>query len=91
MSNYFLSIDQGTTSTRAILYDDRINQVDFVQKELEQHYPSIGFVEHDASEIWDSVLFCVGELMKRNSLSHKKIISIGITNQKRNCSCMGQD
>ena len=82
MSNYFLSIDQGTTSTRAILYDDRINQVDFVQKELEQHYPSIGFVEHDASEIWDSVLFCVGELMKRNSLSHKKIISIGITNQR---------
>ena len=82
MSNYFLSIDQGTTSTRAILYDDRINQVDFVQKELEQHYPSIGFVEHDACEIWDSVLFCVGELMKRNSLSHKKIISIGITNQR---------
>ena len=82
MNNYFLSIDQGTTSSRAILYDDHINQVDFVQKELEQHYPSIGLVEHDANEIWDSVLYCVEELMKRNSLSDKDIISIGITNQR---------
>lgn len=82
MNKYFLSIDQGTTSSRAILYDDKINQIDFIQKELCQYFPSPGYVEHDAKEIWDSVIYCIKELLSKNNLSHKDIISIGITNQR---------
>jgi|TARA_B100001094_G_scaffold333269_2_gene410041 glycerol kinase len=82
MNKYFLSIDQGTTSSRAVLYDDRINQIDFIQKELSQYFPSPGYVEHDAKEIWDSVIYCIKELLLKNNLSHKDIISIGITNQR---------
>ena len=82
MNKYFLSIDQGTTSSRAILYDERINQIDFIQKELSQFFPSPGYVEHDAKEIWDSVVYCIKELLLKNNLSHKDIISIGITNQR---------
>ena len=82
MNKYFLSIDQGTTSSRAVLYDDKINQIDFIQKELSQYFPSPGYVEHDAKEIWDSVIYCIKELLLKNNLSHKDIISIGITNQR---------
>ena len=63
MNKYFLSIDQGTTSSRAILYDDKINQIDFIQKEVSQYFPSPGYVEHDAKEIWDSVIYCIKELL----------------------------
>ena len=77
-----LAIDQGTTSTRAILYDNKINKVDFTQVELTQYYPEEGWVEHDLEEIWLSVVSCVTNLIKNNSLKPEEVVSIGITNQR---------
>ena len=56
MSKYYISIDQGTTSSRAVLYDSSFNQITQEQQEFKQHYPAEGFVEHDTEEIWTSVL-----------------------------------
>lgn len=82
MRNFFIAIDQGTTSTRAILYDHQIKKIDTSQIELTQHYPKDGWVEHDLQEIWHSVLSCVKKLIDKNSLKPEEIISIGITNQR---------
>ena len=56
MSKYYISIDQGTTSSRAVLYDSSFNQITQEQREFKQHYPAEGLVEHDPEEIWTSVL-----------------------------------
>ena len=82
MKGFFITIDQGTTSTRAILYDDKINKVDFTQVELTQYFPEEGWVEHDLEEIWLSVVSCVSNLIKNNSLKPEEVVSIGITNQR---------
>ena len=82
MKGFFITIDQGTTSTRAILYDNKINKVDFTQIELTQYYPEEGWVEHDLEEIWLSVVSCVSNLIKNNSLKPEEVVSIGITNQR---------
>jgi len=82
MRNFFITIDQGTTSSRAILYDHQIKKIDTSQIELTQHYPKDGWVEHDLQEIWHSVLSCVKNLIDKNSLKPEEIISIGITNQR---------
>ena len=82
MKGFFITIDQGTTSTRAILYDNKINKVDFTQVELTQYYPEEGWVEHDLEEIWFSVVSCVSNLIKNNSLKPEEVVSIGITNQR---------
>ena len=82
MRNFFITIDQGTTSSRAILYDHQIKKIDTSQIELTQHYPKDGWVEHDLQEIWHSVLSCVKSLIDKNSLKPEEIISIGITNQR---------
>ena len=82
MKGFFITIDQGTTSTRAILYDNKINKVDFTQVELTQYYPEEGWVEHDLEEIWLSVVSCVTNLIKNNSLKPEEVVSIGITNQR---------
>ena len=82
MKGLFITIDQGTTSTRAILYDNKINKVDFTQVELTQYYPEEGWVEHDLDEIWLSVVSCVSNLIKNNSLKPEEVVSIGITNQR---------
>ena len=82
MRNFFITIDQGTTSSRAILYDHQIKKIDTSQIELTQHYPKDGWVEHDLQEIWHSVLSCVKNLIDKNSLKSEEIISIGITNQR---------
>ena len=82
MRNFFITIDQGTTSSRAILYDHQIKKIDTSQIELTQHYPKDGWVEHDLQEIWHSVLSCVMKLIDKNSLKPEEIISIGITNQR---------
>ena len=82
MKGFFITIDQGTTSTRAILYDNKINKVDFTQVELTQYYPEEGWVEHDLDEIWLSVVSCVSNLIKNNSLKPEEVVSIGITNQR---------
>lgn len=68
MSRYLLAIDQGTTSSRAIVFDDKGAQVAVAQQEFHQYFPKDGWVEHDAMEIWDSTL-----AVCRSALSNGKI------------------
>ena len=77
---YILAIDQGTTSSRAIAFDQAGNIVQTAQKEFTQHFPQPGWVEHDANEIWTSVGSVVGEVLAK--LTAKKIAAVGITNQR---------
>ncbi len=74
-----LAIDQGTTSTRAILFDERHRPVAEARRELTQHYPRSGWVEHDPKEIWQDVKACVEEVL---SQSAAPVQAIGITNQR---------
>lgn len=82
MEKYILSIDQGTTSSRAILFnkDGEIKGVS--QREFKQHFPHSGWVEHDANEIWTSVLSVMAEVMNENDIQSEQIEGIGITNQR---------
>ena len=82
MGKYLLAIDQGTSSTRSVLYDDKGRFIDSSQLEFKQYFPQEGWVEHNPEEIWKSVLSTLGSLVKRNSLVSKDIASIGITNQR---------
>ncbi|MEC8314453.1 MAG: glycerol kinase GlpK [Pseudomonadota bacterium] len=82
MGKYLLAIDQGTSSTRSVLYDDKGRFIDSSQLEFKQYFPQEGWVEHNPEEIWESVLSTLGSLVKRNSLFSKDIASIGITNQR---------
>ena len=82
MRNYFLAIDQGTTSTRTVLYDSNFTALDQNQIEITQYYPRPGYVEHDAQEIWDKTFSTVFSLLDKNGLEASQIISIGITNQR---------
>ncbi len=82
MKKYILSIDQGTTSTRAIIFDRHSNIIAMAQKEFTQYFPHIGWVEHDANEIWLSVLSVLSEVMIKANISIDEIDSIGITNQR---------
>lgn len=79
---YILSIDQGTTSSRAILFNKGGEIVATAQKEFEQHFPKPGWVEHDANEIWTSVLACIAELLNNTNIAANQIAGIGITNQR---------
>ena len=82
MGKYLLAIDQGTSSTRSVLYDDKGRFIDSSQLEFKQYFPKEGWVEHNPEEIWESVLSTLTSLVKRNSLVSKDIASIGITNQR---------
>ena len=82
MGKYLIAIDQGTSSTRSVLYDDKGRFIDSSQLEFKQYFPQEGWVEHNPEEIWESVLSTLGSLVKRNSLFSKDIASIGITNQR---------
>lgn len=79
---YVLAIDQGTTSTRAVLFDKEGRQCAVAQKEFTQYYPKPGWVEHSADEIWDTVLFAVSEVLIIAKAGLKDIVGIGITNQR---------
>ena len=79
---FVLAIDQGTTSTRAILFDKNMRPAFISQQELTQYYPQSGWVEHDAEEIWASVMVTVHDVMKKASCKPENIASIGITNQR---------
>ena len=78
--NYFASIDQGTTSSRFIVFDESGNIVAKHQKEFTQYLPNNVSVEHDPEEIWESVESCINEVLKR--LNKDEIKSLGITNQR---------
>ncbi|MFA6678326.1 MAG: glycerol kinase GlpK [Acholeplasmataceae bacterium] len=79
---YILAIDQGTTSTRAIIFDKESNLIKMASKEITQHYPKPGWVEHNPKEIVNSVLYVVKEVLKETKLTLRDIEAVGITNQR---------
>jgi len=82
MSQYILALDQGTTSSRAIIFDKDGRIVAIAQKEFKQYYPRSGWVEHDAQEIWSSQLSVATEAVAKAGLKASSIAAIGITNQR---------
>ena len=82
MGNYILSLDQGTTSSRAILFDRAGNITSVSQKEFTQYYPLPGQVEHDPNEIWSTQMGVAAEAIIRAGITPKDIAAIGITNQR---------
>ncbi|MFU8793112.1 MAG: glycerol kinase GlpK [Acholeplasmataceae bacterium] len=82
MEKYILTIDQGTTSTRTIIFNHQSQIVSMAQQEIKQYYPKAGWVNHDANEIWLSVLSTMTKALYDANLSAKDIRAIGITNQR---------
>ncbi len=82
MEKYILTLDQGTTSSRAIVFDQESNIISLAQKEFTQVYPEAGFVEHDPNEIWESQLAVAREALSSKGLTPENIHGIGITNQR---------
>ncbi|QBF83336.1 glycerol kinase [Shewanella maritima] len=79
---YIVALDQGTTSSRAIVFDRNANIVALSQREFTQIYPQAGWVEHDPMEIWSSQSSSLTEVLSRAGISHQQIAAIGITNQR---------
>ena len=77
-----LAIDQGTTSSRAIIFDDQQKIVAIAQQEFQQHFPQSGWVEHDPEEIWSSTIAVCREAISKSGMAAQEIAAIGITNQR---------
>lgn len=82
MPDYLLAIDQGTTSSRAIVFDETGTSVAVAQQEFHQYFPRDGWVEHDAAEIWDSTLAVCREVLEKGGIDAATLAGIGITNQR---------
>ncbi|MDX1492183.1 MAG: glycerol kinase GlpK [Pseudohongiellaceae bacterium] len=82
MTQYILAFDQGTTSSRAIIFDKDSNRVGIGQQEFTQHFPHDGWVEHDPEDLWQSSLASYKEALASSGLQAKDISAIGITNQR---------
>ena len=82
MKKFLVAIDQGTTSSRAILFDLKGNIKFTSQFEFTQYFPKNGWVEHNPNEIWSSTIKALKEVIKKASTLKGKILSIGITNQR---------
>ena len=82
MKKYVLTLDQGTTSSRAILFNENGNIVSLAQKEFKQIYPQPGWVEHDPMEIWSSQASVITEAILKEKIQASEIAAIGITNQR---------
>ena len=82
MADYIVAIDQGTTSTRAIVFDHSGSIVSVGQKEHEQIFPRAGWVEHDPAEIWDNVREVIGQALSRADITRHDVAAVGITNQR---------
>jgi glycerol kinase len=82
MAKYIIALDQGTTSSRAVLFDKKGNIVDVCQKEFTQYFPKPGWVEHDPDEIWNSQLEVFNAIIRNNKLKSTDVSAIGITNQR---------
>ena len=82
MKQYVIALDQGTTSSRAILFDREQNIIAMGQKEFPQHYPKAGYVEHDPMEIYSSQYGVMVEVLAKSNVSPEEIAAIGITNQR---------
>lgn len=81
-SEYIMSIDEGTTSTRAIIFDQQGTKIADAQREFTQHFPEPGWVEHDANEIWNAVQSTIANVFIESGIKPKQIKGIGITNQR---------
>ena len=82
MATYIMALDQGTTSSRCILFDKKGNICSVAQKEFTQYFPKASWVEHDAMEIWASQMGVAQEAMLKIGASAEDIAAIGITNQR---------
>ncbi|MCB0579669.1 MAG: glycerol kinase, partial [Phaeodactylibacter sp.] len=82
MQTYILALDQGTTSSRAILFDQEGNIKAVEQQEFTQIYPKPGWVEHDPKEIWNTQLKVLHALLRKQKVSAGQVAAIGITNQR---------
>ena len=82
MARYILAADQGTTSSRAILFDENLNIVSVSQREFTQYYPKEGWVEHDATEIYSTEIGVMTEAVAKSGIDPGDIAAIGITNQR---------
>src|SRR5258707_1649824 len=82
VADYLLAIDQGTTSTRAILFDAGLTPIATAQQELRQIYPAPGFVEHDPEEIWSTTVATVRAALAKAGAGAGDVAAIGITNQR---------
>src|ERR1700738_4352172 len=80
--SYVLAIDQGTTSSRAIVFRSDISIAATAQQEFPQHFPASGWVEHEPEDIWTSTIATCREALKKAGISAKDIAAIGITNQR---------
>ncbi|MBM7586956.1 glycerol kinase [Bacillus pakistanensis] len=82
MKKFILSLDQGTTSSRAILFNEQGDVVHIAQKEFTQYFPKPSWVEHNANEIWGSILAVIATVLSETSIKPEQIAGIGITNQR---------
>ena len=82
MEKYIVSLDQGTTSSRAIIFDKEQNILNVSQKEFTQIYPKEGWVEHDPMEIWATQYGVLQEVLAKSNITQENIAAIGITNQR---------
>ncbi len=82
MEKYILALDQGTTSSRAIVFNKMGNIISVAQKEFTQYFPKPGWVEHDPDEIWSTQAGVATEAITKKGLDVKNIAAIGITNQR---------
>ena len=79
---YILAIDQGTTSSRAILFDADFRMLGAAQEEFKQYFPKDGWVEHDPEEIWSSTKKVLKDVIAKSKKLNGKVLTIGITNQR---------
>src|SRR5690349_6788090 len=79
---YIVALDQGTTSSRAILFDEAGSIASVAQREFKQHFPKPGWVEHDAGEIWQSQIDVAAEVVQKLKLRPPDVAAMGITNQR---------
>ncbi|MEX2327293.1 MAG: FGGY family carbohydrate kinase, partial [Pseudomonadales bacterium] len=82
MPSFILAIDQGTTSSRAIIFNQASESVAVAQREFGQHFPNSGWVEHDPEEIWSTTLAVIGEAIANAGIDATDVAAIGITNQR---------
>ena len=82
MDTYILSLDQGTTSSRAIIFNKKGEIVHIAQREFTQYFPKPGWVEHNATEIWGSILAVIATVLSESGIKPEQIAGIGITNQR---------
>ncbi len=82
MAKYIMALDQGTTSSRTIIFDEQQNILAMAQKEFTQHYPQAGWVEHDPMEIWNGISATMYEALHSAGIAAEDIAAIGITNQR---------